>query len=174
MTKKKKIYICGFLIVLCFISGIIYFIISSPKGNSIESREELLNTAISKGENWTITRETEIDGYIISGAYSSNGKSTIAVFKPGSNGTYIFSTSINRNNDDIIVGGANINGYWYDLVWFNGAQTEYAEIIYIINGKKNETLRYDTTNMDIIYNKNPQKQYSMEIYYYDQKGNRYE
>ncbi len=67
-----------------------------------------------------------------------------------------------------------VNGDWYDLIWFNGAETEYAEITYTINGKENKVLRYDTTDMDIIYNKNPEKEYSMKIYYYDSEGNWYE
>ena len=67
----------------------------------------------------------------------------------------------------IIISGTIINGEWYDLFWFNGAQTEYAEIIYTINGVKKETLKYDTTNMDIICIKNQAKDYSIEVCYYD-------
>lgn len=140
----------------------------------VESREELLDNAIPGGGSWTILKEVKLDNYTISCAYSTNEKSTIAVFEPILNRKYKFSTSTNREAGDIIIGGAIINGEWYDLIWFNGAQTEYAEIIYTINGVRKEPLKYDTTNMDLIYIKNAEKEYSIDVYYYDSKGNRYE
>lgn len=69
---------------------------------------------------------------------------------------------------------AFINGEWYDLFWFNGAQTEYAEIIYTVNGEKSEVSKYDTIDMNLIYAKSPEKDYSIEVCYYDSDGNRYE
>ena len=143
-------------------------------GNTIESREELLDSSVSKGEGWSIGKEIKIDDYIVSAAYSTDNKATIAIFAPTSNGNYEFSTSINRNNDDIIIGGAMINGQWYDLIWYNGAQTEYAEITYSISGKEDETLKYDTTDGDIIYIMNNEKEYNLSVCYYDGEGNKYE
>jgi len=171
---KKKMLLIGLIVIAGVIGVLICCAYSLPDGKTIESREEILDNAISKGGSWSIAKEIEIDGYIISAAYSTDNKSTIAVFKPESNGRYKFSTSTNRTSDEIIVGGAIINGAWYDLIWFNGAQTEYAEIIYTINGKESKPLRYDTTDMDVIYNKITEKDYSMEVYYYDSEGNRYE
>lgn len=172
MNKKRLLYVLVPLV--CIISALLYFSNILPKGNTVESREKLLDDAIPKGDNWTILKEVEIDNYIISCAYSTNGKSTIAVFEPTSNGTYKFSTSTNRENKDIIIGGAIINGEWYDLIWFNGAQTEYAEIIYTVNGVKKEPLKYDTTNMELICIKNSEEKYSIDVCYYDSNGNRYE
>ena len=171
LNKKRLLYVL--IPLICIIGALLHFSNTLPKGNTVESREELLNNAIPKGDSWTVSKEIEIDKYIISCAYSANGKSTIAVFEPISNGKYKFLTSTNRQNEDIIIGGAIINGEWYDLIWFNGAQTEYAEIIYTVNGVRKEPLKYDTTNMDLIYIKNPEKEYSMSVYYYDNKGNRY-
>lgn len=172
MTKKRLLYVL--ILLVCIISAFVYISNILPKGDTIEGREALLDNAISRGKDWSITKEIEIDDYIISCAYSANGKSTIAVFEPVSNGKYEFSTSTNGDNTDIIIGGTIINGEWYDLIWFNGAQTEHAEIIYTVNGVRKEALKYDTTNMDIICIKNPEKEYSMEVYYYDSEGNRYE
>ena len=171
MNKKRLLYL---LIPLVCIIGALLLSNILPMGNTIEKREQLLDNAIPKGNNWTISKEIEIDNYIISCAYSANGKSTIAVFSPTSNGMYKFSTSTSRENEDIIIGGAIINGKWYDLIWFNGAQTQYAEIIYTINGVRKEPLKYDTTNKDLIHIKNPEKEYSISVCYYDSKGNRYE
>ena len=149
-------------------------VILTPKGDTITSRESILNTAISKGNEWTIAKELELGGYIVSGAYSTDNKSTLAIFEPTGNGDYKFSTSTNRNSDEIIVGGVAINGEWYDLIWFNGAKTEYAEITYTINGQVQDTLRYSTDDMDIISIKNPEKEYSIHVAYYDNDGNKYE
>ncbi len=170
----KKLLLIVLVAVVCVVGVLFCYANSSPDGKTIESREELLDDAISTGESWSIAKEIEIDGYIISAAYSTNNKSTIAVFKPESNGKYEFSTSTNRDSNEIIVSGAIIEGDWYDLIWFNGAQTEYAEIIYTINGKESKSLRYDTTDMDIIYNKSPEKDYSLRVCYYDNDGNKYE
>ena len=169
--KKKKLLL---ILVVCIVGMIAYFIGSSPKGDTIESREALLNKAIVKGSSWTIVKETKIEDLLICCAYSTDGKSTIAVFEPTSNGKYMFSTSTNRDSDDIIISGAVINGEWYDLFWFNGAQTEYAEIVYTVNGVRKAPLKYDTTNMDLICIKNPEKSYSIDINYYDGAGNKYE
>ena len=174
IIMKKKLGLYVLILFVCLVGIFIYYCNSSPKGNTIESREALLNDAISGESVWTIAKETEIDDYIISCAYSTNGKSTIAVFEPVSNGKYKFSTSTNRDSEEIIVGGAIINEEWYDLVWFNGAQTEYAEVIYTVNGVRKEALKYDTANMDLICIKNPEKDYSMEVCYYDSEGKRYE
>ena len=54
------------------------------------------------------------------------------------------------------------------------AKTEYAEITYTINGQVQDTLRYSTDDMDIISIKNPEKEYSIHVAYYDNDGNKYE
>ena len=148
--------------VICVAAAFLYFFSLTPKRDTITSRESILNTAISKGNEWTIAKELELGGYIVSGAYSTDNKSTLAIFEPTGNG------------DEIIVGGVAINGEWYDLIWFNGAKTEYAEITYTINGQVQDTLRYNTDDMDIISIKNPEKEYSIHVAYYDNDGNKYE
>ena len=172
MKKKHLLYML--MPIVCIIGAFIYFSNVQPKGDTIESREKLLDNAIPIGNNWTISKEHKIDDYIISCAYSVDGKSTIAVFEPTTNGKYKFSTSTNRDNKNIIIGGTIINGKWYDLFWFNGVQTEYAEIVYTVKGVRKEALKYDTTNMDLICIKNTEKDYSIDVCYYDSDGNRYE
>ena len=98
--------------VICVAAAFLYFFSLTPKGDTITSRESILNTAISKGNEWTIAKELELGGYIVSGAYSADNKSTLAIFEPTGNGDYKFSTSTNRNSDEIIVGGVAINGEW--------------------------------------------------------------
>ena len=172
MKKKKLLIILG--IVICIGASFLYFLNLIPKGDTITSRERMLNTAISKGNEWTIAKELEIEGYIISGAYSTDSKSTLAVFEPVGNGNYKFKNSTNRNVEEIIVGGTVINGEWYDLIWFCGVKTERAEITYTINGQKKDTLLYDTGNMGIISIKNPDKEYSIHVAFHDSDGKMYE
>lgn len=99
-----------------FVFALLYFGYSTPKGDTIESRESLLDAVISNSDGWTIAKEIEVDGYIISAAYSTDHKSTLAIFEPAGNGTYQFKTSTNRDSKEIIIGGASINGIWYDLI----------------------------------------------------------
>lgn len=171
---KKKLLSGIVAIMVCLIGISVYHFRFVPAGNTTESRENILNTTSSKGKEWSIAEEMELDGCIISAAYSTDYKSLIAVFEPTLNGGYQFSSSTSRDGDEIIVGGAMINGNWYDLIWFNGAQTEYAEITYTVNGSQQEAFRYDTADMDLICHRNSEKEYSMNVAYYDSKGNRYE
>ena len=170
--NKRLLYVL--IPLACIFGALIYFSNSSPNGDTLESRGALLENAISTKTDWSIAKETKIEDHIISCAYSTNGKSTIAVFEPVSSRKYEFLTSTTRDSTDIITGGTIINGEWYDLIWFNGAQTEYAEIIYTVNGVKKEALKYNTTAMDLIHIKNPEKDYSIEVCYYGSNGNRYE
>lgn len=171
MKKRVRIVLTA---VFCIAAVSLYFLNSTPKGDTITGRERILNNAISKGNEWTIAKELELEGYIISGAYSTDNKSTLAVFEPVGNGNYIFKNSTNRNIEEIVISGAAINREWYDFIWFYGAKTEYAEITYTINGQVKDTLRYDTDNADIISIKNPEKEYSIHVIYYDKEGNKYE
>ena len=99
MTPQQKkdfrkviiVAVIGAMIVLL----IPMFFHSSLKGDTVESREALLDNAISGGNDWTIVKEKEIDGYIVSCAYSTDGKSAIAVFKPASNGKYVLDRTGN-------------------------------------------------------------------------------
>ena len=129
---------------------------SNLDDNSIESREKILNQSLKRGKNWTLWNEVIMNNYqyIISGAYSTNGKAAIVVFEQKNNGNYKLSTSATRDKDEIIISGTIINGDWYDFILFNGAQTEYAEVIYTINGIKQDPLRFDTDIMELITIKN--------------------
>lgn len=171
---KKKLSLIVLVIIVCVTAAFAYVFSALPKGNTRESRESILNTAISKGIDWTIATEIELDGYIISGAYSTDDRSALSIFEPVGNGNYRFMTSTNRNNDEIIVSGAVINGKWYDLVWFHGAKTEYAEITYTISGQQQDAVRFSTENMDILYQEQPAKEYSIQVVYYDSDGKKYE
>ena len=171
MNKRFKLF--ALAILLC-VAGVLIYFVSLPKGNTVESREDLLNDAIRGESAWKIVKEINIEDHIISCGYSENDKATIAVFIPTTNGRYKFLTSTNRHNKEIIIGGVNINNDWYDLIWFNGAQTEYAEVTYTINNETKKTTKYDTRNMDLISIKNNEQSYKLDFYYYDNAGNRYE
>ncbi len=99
---KKKLLLIVLAVVVCIAAVSIYFFCSTSKGDTIESRESMLNTVISRGRDWTISKEIELDSYIISAAYSTDHKSTLAVFEPTGNGNYKFNTSTNRDNKDIL------------------------------------------------------------------------
>ena len=146
----------------------------TENGATVESREKLLDEAIKKssGTHWTITKETIVEDYIISGAVNTKGIATLAVFEPTGNGKYQFVTSTNRNQNEPIISGHQINGVWFDFIWFGGAQTEYAEVTYLVNGKS-ETKKYDTSDMEIISIPNQEKEYTIQVSYFDSEGNQY-
>ena len=171
---KKRLLLAGVIfIAIAAIMAVFYNFTLSPQGTTTESRAEILNTTISAGTNWTIATETVIEGHIISAAYSTDNKVSLAIFKPAENGGYEFQTSTNRYADEIIISNVVINQNTYDLVWFNGAQTEYAELIYTVGNQPQETLRFNTNDMSIICVESPAKEYTLWAAYYDHDGNKY-
>lgn len=170
---KKKIGIVFGIFIILFLAYSAWNYFGKPDGRTVQSREELLEN-IPKGTDWKIAKETEFKNHIISGMNSSDGKSGIAVFEPFDNGKYKMSSREWRENDEIIISGYIIDGIWYDLIWFNGAQTEYAEIIYTIDGEEQEPIVCDTKNLDILIQESPEKDYMLSVIYYDENGNIYE
>lgn len=142
-------------------------------GATKENREQLLNESIVPENNWNIATETEIEGYLISAIYASNNKSGLAVFEAGKNDGYKLQRSMTVDTDQVIYTHEFLNNNHYDVIWFNGAQTEYAEVIYTINGQQQEAIRFDTRDMGIIVNPSPAKDYSIDVIYYDADGNTY-
>ena len=171
---NRKGLLAAAAVVVCLGAGFLYQAFQTPDGSTRESREELLNASLEKGEGWSIVQEKELEDRIISAASSSDGRSTIAVFEPEPGGGYRFSTSTNRYKEEIVIGGTVVDGTWYDLIWFGGAQTEYAEVRYTVGGERRDPLRYDTAGMEIIAVANPEQEYTIEVSYVDGKGNIYQ
>ena len=170
---KKQILI--FVIIFAFIVGfgaIQYF--SRPDGSTLESREEIC-AEFPKGKDWKIAIEQELNDYIISGIYSGYDESGLAVFEPKGNGKYKLQTRVFRDNDRIITTSSYIGGQWYDIVWFNGAKTDYAEITYTLDGVKQEPIIHNSKGMEIFIHPAPTNdEYGIDVVYYDSEGNKYE
>ncbi len=174
--KRKNILLIAVvlaLIIVCIFGSMSYYNHSKTDGSTLESREKILDKSGAgfKNQKWTIATEQELDGYIISGAYSTDGKATIAIFEPVGNGKYGFMASENRSSDNIFITNAILDGIPYDLIWFPNAQTEYAEIVYTIDGQSQDAVRYDTADLKLICRNAPAKEYTIHVTYYDSEGN---
>lgn len=112
---KKRIIIVAVSLIIILLGCSVYVHFSKPDGSTIESREELIGDQPKESE-WNIAIETKFEGFLISGIYSTKGKSGIAVFKPIGNGKYQLYSREWRENDEIIISGCTINGAWYDLI----------------------------------------------------------
>ncbi|MBR2404963.1 MAG: hypothetical protein IKA95_04840 [Clostridia bacterium] len=169
---KKSITVFSILLVLIIgIGAVQYF--NRPDGATIESREAQLQEK-SKGKLWLISVEEKIDDYIISGIYSGYDESGIAVFEPKGDGKYKLQTRISRDNDRIILTSSYIGGRWYDIIWFNGAKTDNAEITYTLDGVKQEPIIHNSKDMEIFINPAPTKdEYAIDVVYHDSEGNKY-
>lgn len=173
--KKKNIFIVIFVIIIIMIVGYICFelVCKKSNGSTLDSREKLLN-ANSNPQSWNIVKEVKIDKYIISGINFSN-KSGIAIFENIKYDNYKLNSMYQNYSNKIITTGLFINEIWYDVCWFNGASTDYAEFIYTdINGNV-EKIKFETDDMNVIYSKSPfEKDYTLKVVYYDEFGNIYE
>ena len=164
-------YICVVIMIAMCIGSISYYI--QPDGSTLESREKIC-AKFPKGNDWKISVEHKLDDYIISGIYSRNGMSGIAVFEPYGNGKYKLLSKEWRQQDEIIITGTIIDQQWYSIVWFNGAKTDYAEITFTYDGKKQEPIIHNAKGMEIFIYPAPAKDYSIDVIYYDSEGNKYE
>lgn len=170
--SKTKLKIAGAVAGIIVAVILISNLINIQDGITIESREEMLKGE-GKGKDWQIATELTTDDYIISGVYSKNGRAGIAIYERNGK-KYNLKTHTFRDKDEIIFEQIRIDGVWYDLIWFAGAETLYAEITYSVKGNIVESLKTQTTDMQIIYNTSPADEYEIKVVYYDKDGNIYE
>lgn len=169
---KKKSVIIMIAAIITILGYGAYRYCSQPDGSTVKSREEMLRDT-PKGAEWNILQEQELEGYLLC-SIDSGQKSGIAVFEPIDDGTYKLISKEWRKSDEIMISGLPINGVWYDLIWFDGAETKYAEITYSVDGIENDPIIFETSDMKIICSKAPAKDYTLTVKYYDNDGNVYE
>ena len=169
----KKAFAVFLILIIIFAVGTIQYF-GRPDGSTLESREEIC-AEFPSGKDWKIAIEQELNDYIISGIYSSNEMSGIAVFKPYGNGKYKLHSREWRDNDRIIITGITVDNLWYDVIWFNGAKTDYAEITYTLDGVKQEPIIHNSKVMEIFIHPAPTNdEYGIDVAYYDSEGSKYE
>lgn len=172
----KKFVIIMLLLVLTLVLALMAFSHRPHRGSTMESRQMLLDqqTGNGTGCHWTIATEQEVEGHLICGAYSTDQQAAIAIFRPTGKNTYEVMTVASHDQNEVMVETAVINGHIYDLVWFCGAQTTQAEITCTIDGQEQILTPYDTSEMGLICQEAPAKEYAIRAVYYDEVGNRYE
>lgn len=170
---KRKIWGSILVIILCLAGYWILQYPVLPTGNTVESREALLSE-IDGRMQWHISSEQTVENHIASAIYSANGKSGIALFKPAENGTYALLAQVTEDSDEIISFRTTINNSWYDFIWFNGAQTDHAELTYTYNSGESKVLTFQTGNMELLCVPVTPKDCDLKIVYYDAEGNQYE
>ncbi len=162
---NKRAAVLGLATLVCIAGILAWQLFQTPTGGTAESRQAILNTALADGQGWTIASETELDGFVISAAYSANGKTALAVFKPAAGGRFTLSTSATRAGGGALISGAMIHNTWYDLIWLSDAQAEHAEVYYTVNGQAQDPLLYDVKDGKILCIENQEKDYSISVSY---------
>ena len=142
-----------------------------PDGATVESREALLAAALPAGHGWNLASELELEGYLIGGAVDESGQSALAVFEQEGEG-YAFRQAASFGGD-VARDTVRIGETWYNIAWFGGAATEYAEITYTVDGVTLEPCRYETEDMPVLCHPAPADRYGISVVYYDRAGNRY-
>lgn len=172
-SRKKQIRLAGAALLVMGIVCAAGFGWGAPRGDTRQSREQILEDALAKGDGWRIATELQVEGYMVSGALSRDGMASIAVFAPEGAGEYRFYTATNRSRNHPILAGASINGSRYDLCWFPDVPVEYALLTYTANGET-QTLRFDAGDGAIIANPAPEGDYTLQARYGDGDGIWYE
>lgn len=167
---KKWMALCAVVLLLC--GGMLFRHTAALKGDTVESREAILRNR-PKNIPWNIAVEQAMEGHLLCGI-TAGQKTGIAVFTPERDGYGLLSSRWLDRPDSIVIDHAVMGGKMYDLIWFNGAQTEYAELTYTEPGKRPETLRCDTAGMPVICCEAPAGDYTLQVRYFDAQGNVYE
>ena len=144
---------------------------AAPRGDTVESREAILRN--ERQIQWEIRTERELEEHLLCGI-TAGQRAGIAVFAPADDGYELLSRRWVDRPEAIVIDHALIGGKWYDLIWFSGAQTEYAELAYSQPGKATEIRRADTADGQVVYSEMPAGDYSLEVRYFDAQGNEYE
>lgn len=152
--------------------GMLFAHASEPKGDTIASREAILRSE-PKNIPWEIAVEQEWEGHLLCGI-TAGQRVGIAVFAPDGDGYELRSRRWMDRPDAIVIHHAMIGETWYDLIWFNGAPTECAELTYTEPGQSPETRRFDTADGAVIGSTTPAGDYALEVRYFDAQGNEYE
>ena len=173
--KLKRVLLFVISIVAILAMALVAIEISKPNGTSISEREELLREN-SDCKIMNIATELQLDNYILCGIYDEN-KAGIAIFELSGKGYKLQRTEL-RDKSRVISSTEYLNGEWYQLAWFNGADTKTAEII-ITNTDNNDIIMeqsYDVSDGNIVAFKEPNglKNFSLSIVYYDADGKAYE
>mgnify|MGYP001855361662 CR=1 FL=1 len=173
--RKKNVFIAIFIIFILMLVGYICFNFGFEKsnGSTVEGREKMINSN-SNPQSWNIAKEVKIDKYIISGIHFNN-KSGIAIFENIKGDNYKLNSTYQNYSNNIILTGVFVDDIWYDICWFNGASTDYAEFIYTDKNGNVEKIKFETDDMNVIYSKSPfEEEYTLKVVYYDEFGNIYE
>ena len=169
---KRKIII-GFSALLLLLCGFILFqYLSLPNGNSIQSREKLLEDK-SDGTTWNIEIEQEFQKYILCGIYDNKARAGIAIFEPTLRGYKLNSKCWGSSSDEIITTQFIIDSKLYDIVWFNEPNAEYVELNYSYGNGEQMTRQFQIDDREIICNPAPSNEYNLEVVYYDDNGKSY-
>lgn len=170
MSQRTIRRIAAAVAILAVVCAAAVWLLSRPGGTTRQEREALLNQAFPE-TRWQIETEQELDGILLCGAVSTDGRAAVAEFEPDGRGGYRFSSAAARSCQEIIFSPVRIGRTWYDVVWFAGAPTAYAELHYTLDHQPLEPVRCDTSNMALICRAAPGSSYSMQAAYFDEAGN---
>lgn len=173
LKKVISVFAVGVIAILAI--AVIAIQMSKPNGTTLAEREELLREA-RDCKKMSIATETQIGDYILCGIYDDD-KAGIATFEPSGKG-YKLQRKTLREKERVIMISEYIDGKWYQLAWFNGAETKTAKLT-IKNTDNNEVVvsqDYDVSNGNIIVFDVPDNldNFSIDFVYYDADGNKYE
>jgi len=106
MIKKQKQWpVRAFILIVGLVCLVALERFFGLKGDTLADREKILNESLPAGGGWTIFREKELDGFLISAASGQDGKACLAIFEPAGKGGHTLSASVSQDQGEILVTG---------------------------------------------------------------------
>lgn len=164
----KNVFI-AIAVIVGFAAVVTAAFLLSPECTTAAEREARINKIKS---GFVVSSETEVDGHIISSAYSGD-QICLTVFEPEGKG-YKLVTNAYRPIDDILILSAPVNGINYDFCWYNGKNITSAQVTYTDADGKQSSSVYDVKDNCIVVSESPDGNYTVSVSYTDTDGNVFE
>ncbi len=152
-------------VVIVVVVGV--FVLSGNDGSTVEKREKMLN---DKKSGYSISNETEFEGYIISNYYG-NGENGIAIFEPKDNGKYSLQSTYYRGDDEIILAQMYANENWYNIASCSVPDIVSAKMTFTYDTGETKVYEMEAETEKAVIVPDEFKNYTLEAVFYDSKGN---
>ena len=136
-------------------------------GATLEKRQEMLNEVRS---GCRIVVEEEVKDAIVSGYVLPGGNQGVAVFEKEKKGYKLTSTD-EREQGRTVLATTYLDDEWYQLIWKNAEDLDYALVTYTEEDGETEELILNAKDNRILYCEWPEADsFSMDVVFYTLDG----
>lgn len=164
-NMRQLAFLCFFVVLGAQLGQMVYQ--QRTDGATLEKRQERLSEVHSGCQ---ILVEEEVEDAIVSGFVTPGGKQGLAVFKKENKGYKLASTD-EREQGRTVLATTYLDDEWYQLIWKNAEDLDYAKVTYTEEDGETEELILNAKDNRILYCEWPEGDaFSMDVVFYTLDG----